>query len=793
MARASVPAKGSAKRTRAPRTKATLPTVLSEKILEERSRAIFKEAVSPWLVTDWHQHDYGIDAMVEVTRERESANLDATGKRFAVQLKATEEDVTSRAQAPVRVRPEQVRYWSESTEPVLLVLCHVPTRTIFWRWIDHAVVDELTRRDAAWIGQETVTINLATTQVLDAVAKAAIAKFVTAFRRSARRVLAPGRYVDVHTRLLALAQDLTSRAKSAGFQSVLKRLSDLESSVRGSTYVVALTGPARAGKSTLLNSLIGRAVSPVGRLPTTAVSLLVTAGAKDEAEVVLANDERVRGEATAAFLEQYATQENNPDNGKGVRMIGVRLVNELLERGVAYADAPGLHDPSENIRAVTETALNAAHAVLYVLDVSPAKNGGFSLTNHQLDDLKRLRAMADRLLVVLNKADALSDEERNEVAEYLQQTLTKYGLWESLPSAPMFVSASAGWEWQKGGRAGPSPLAALDDAIWSHLLHTNSTGIDRLRVAATELHRSADDFAALLGARRLSGTEAHRLRTALAACRRTEHSLVARCRQQRTVEEQLVARRIVERRDLLLARLQKMLRAVPVDRPLPPPSQLEKEIQQQVLSVLTDVWRDVGARVQAFATAVSQEVEESLQQARLATDSREPMRFNLPQVPTLNLASDSLEEAWFGLFTGGLFGLIVGGPWAWAWAAGGWLAGIVLGREKRRAREIARVVERARSSLDTSLSGVQGQIQEKTTQFLATLERHVTDRVTVFVHDVESQLGKHEVPIGPEEARRLEAHEYGVRETLASLEMVMRHLDGDEHGAFMPYAKGGAT
>ena len=251
--------------------------------------------------------------------------------------------------------------------------------------------------------------------------------------------------------------------------------------------------------------------------------------------------------------------------------------------------------------------------------------------------------------------------------------------------------------------------------------------------------------------------------------------------------------RIVERRDLLLARLQKSLKAVPVDRPLPPPLQLEKEIQQQVLSVLTDVWRDVGARVRVFATAVSQEVEESLQQARLATDSRDPMRFILPQVPTLNLASDSLEEAWFGLFAGGLLGLIVGGPWAWAWAAGGWLAGIVLGREKRRAREIARVVERARSSLDASLSGVQGQIQEKTTQFLATLERHVTDRVTVFVHDVESQLGKHEVPIGPEEARRLEAHEYGVRETLASLEMVMRHLDGDEHGAFVPYAKGGAT
>lgn len=71
----------------------------------------------------------------------------------------------------------------------------------------------------------------------------------------------------------------------------------------------------------------------------------------------------------------------------------------------------------------------------------------------------------------------------------------------------------------------------------------------------------------------------------------------------------------------------------------------------------------------------------------------------------------------------------------------------------------------------------QGQIQEKTTQYLATLERHATDRVTVFAHDVESQLGKHEVPIGPEEARRLEEYECTVRGTLGSLAEVSGELE----------------
>jgi len=754
---------------RAARAMPRLPTVPAAKVLETTSRLIFHEAVSPWLVSDWAQHDYGIDAIVEITRAQGTGNFDATGHRFAVQLKATEEDIGSRPQAPMRVRPTQIRYWLEGTEPVLLVLCHLPSRQLFWRWVDHSLVTELNLRDAAWIGRETVTVNVLTSQALDFQAKGKIATYVKEFIGSTRRPLAPGRYVELHTQLSLLAADLVRRAQDAGFQSVTKRLGDLEVSVRSSMYVVALTGPARAGKSTLLNALIGREVSPVGRLPTTAVSLLVMAGARDEAEVVLANDERVRGEPTAAFLEQFATQEKNPDNCKGVRMVAVRLVSDSLERGVAYADAPGLHDPSADIRTVTETALKAAHAVLYLLDVSPAKNGGFSLNRYDLEDLQRLRVMAERLFVVLNKADVLSNCERSEVATYAQRTLTKYGIWDALPIAPIFLSASAGWSWQQGGRVGTSPLAHLEDAVWTHLLHTNSTGIDRLRAAVTELQRSVDEFASLLATRQLSGTEAYRLRTALEACRATGKDLVAMCRRQNALDEEVVVRLLDAQRGALLCRLRQILDAVPVDQALPTSVQLEQEMQSHVFRMVNEVWIEVSKRFQAFASLVSREVETSLQQARLTTGSEEPTSFQLPQVPSLDVAADSFEEAWTGLFAGGLFGLIIGGPWAWALAVSGWLAGALLGRERRRKREVERVVERTGHVLDTVLTAVHRQMREKISTYLRTLEQRVTDRISVFTHDVEGQLEKHDVPLAPDEARRLAEHERAVREALAIL------------------------
>jgi hypothetical protein len=160
--------------------KAAMPTVTAARVLEDKSRRIFGDIVSPWLVTDWTQHDYGIDAIVEITRARTAGgNLDATGKRFAVQLKATEEGPTVQDFLSVRVRPEQIRYWLESTEPVLLVLCYVPTRAVFWRWIDHVVVGELNQRDPAWIGQETVSVPLPATRTLDDTAMKEIADVVS--------------------------------------------------------------------------------------------------------------------------------------------------------------------------------------------------------------------------------------------------------------------------------------------------------------------------------------------------------------------------------------------------------------------------------------------------------------------------------------------------------------------------------------------------------------------------------------------------------------------------------------
>ena len=161
----------------------------------------------------------------------------------------------------------------------------------------------------------------------------------------------------------------------------------------------------------------------------------------------------------------------------------------------------------------------------------------------------------------------------------------------------------------------------------------------------------------------------------------------------------------------------------------------------------------------------------------MATGVQDHMQFLLPQVPALEVAEDSLNEAWTGFLTVGLFGLLIGSSSALALAAGGWLAGLILGRERRRKREIARVIDRANTSLKMALGAVFTQVSERIHIYLRSLERHVVDRISVFVHDIDNQLQRLGTPIAPEEQRRLEDHERAVRATLTVLAAACSEMD----------------
>ena len=92
--------------------------------------------------------DYGLDGSVEVFDETEVA----TGGMFFVQLKGTDEDDLSKALC-IRLRTETLAYYRTLLLPVLVVVYHAPTKSLFARHVPKAEVPES--------GQATQTFRLA--------------------------------------------------------------------------------------------------------------------------------------------------------------------------------------------------------------------------------------------------------------------------------------------------------------------------------------------------------------------------------------------------------------------------------------------------------------------------------------------------------------------------------------------------------------------------------------------------------------------------------------------------------
>lgn len=202
---------------------------------------------------------------------------------------------------------------------------------------------------------------------------------------------------------------LLALAEEAGAQTIAEDARDAIERAREGLLFVACVGQFKRGKSSLVNALVGRSVLPTGVAPVTSVATVVRHG-EDGARVRMGGAWRA---VRLADLGDYVSEAKNHENEKHVEAAEVRCEADLLARGVCLVDTPGLGSIFAGNTEATRAFIPRLDAAVIVLGGDPPISG------EELALVAELSERIDAILLVLNKADRLSDPELDEAASFI--------------------------------------------------------------------------------------------------------------------------------------------------------------------------------------------------------------------------------------------------------------------------------------------------------------------------------------------------------------------------------------
>ncbi len=183
---------------------------------------------------------------------------------------------------------------------------------------------------------------------------------------------------------------------------------------------IAILGQFKAGKTSFINSLIGKSILPVGVIPVTTVITRIARVQYGLTERVLVRFlDGTQRTIPLPDIEEYIAESKNPANIKKVAMVDVEL--PLFERyhGLRLVDTPGLGSAYTYNTATSEEWLPKVGAAI----VAISSERPLSESDVQL--LRELMDYTPEIILLLTKADLLSSDQKAEVITFLNDTTRK--------------------------------------------------------------------------------------------------------------------------------------------------------------------------------------------------------------------------------------------------------------------------------------------------------------------------------------------------------------------------------
>ncbi|MEH7418227.1 dynamin family protein [Neobacillus drentensis] len=231
-------------------------------------------------------------------------------------------------------------------------------------------------------------------------------------------------FLTLKSKMVSVYEYLTNQhdeVQSEKVRQLAKKLENRE-------YSIAFCGHFSAGKSTMINQVVGENLLPSSPIPTSANLVKVKTG-EDYAKVVFKN------EKPRLYLAPYDYDlvKNYCKDGDQIEEVEISHSDSRLPSKTIIMDTPGIDSADDAHRIATESAIHLADIIFYVMD--------YNHVQAELNFLftKELTEAGKEIYLVINQIDKHKDEELT-FQDFQKSVVDSFASWGVKPARIFYTS-----------------------------------------------------------------------------------------------------------------------------------------------------------------------------------------------------------------------------------------------------------------------------------------------------------------------------------------------------------------
>lgn len=216
----------------------------------------------------------------------------------------------------------------------------------------------------------------------------------------------------------AVLNSLESVIEKHGFEALKPLQNTIVGQLNNAHSIdIAVFGQFNTGKSSFLNSIIGKTLLPAGVLPLTSVITYLQFGVREK--ITITRLDHSFAEIGPDEMSAYVSEKLNPGNIRQIKSVHIETPQLKEFPNIRLVDTPGIGSLFTHNSETSRNWFPIATVAIYAVSAERP------LSASDLDILEEIQPLYSRIVLLLTKTDLYETAQVEEIKEFIERSLLK--------------------------------------------------------------------------------------------------------------------------------------------------------------------------------------------------------------------------------------------------------------------------------------------------------------------------------------------------------------------------------